>query len=1154
MEKDALAVWDQQGNYQNQVQDRQSPEPSQKETSDVSTGSGCRQSQEHRTAESRESMEQPLPLHPGLHPSLTISKQTIVLRAILLCAVRCSAKGQLSPPAKASLGTTASKSDCGSGRTKMLLHSQPRPTSHTSPQARTKPTDPPAAPHGDPMSDQSDIESRIRALKEELRKRKSMAYQLKKEQRKRHKERLKAQEASLLKRLESYDDFIQKTKAELNKEPDSNLSAEPQIKAPTSAPEKTQPLPPHRSTSLPEEFSEEDTPTVTPTPGNRSPEQPASDVKALSSPEGPSRPAYQEDHHLSGEPKLQNSELEDGSIVSNHRSDILEDLAVDVSSKSGDGHSECLLKLEKVERPMSQQDLPVSNHVEDHIYPASGRLQDEGNMRDSSLPVEPKLSMREDVSSSSSDHASLSSKIEAPIKDAEAPERPSSAVSDGYHDDFESSVESSPRGTRHGSKPASTVSPPSAGVSRQDPYSRSPINHSKDGEVEEDIGVNEHTEAYSDSHHSGKLLDLRAETGDSKGETRDEFNHSPALSPSQARSSPVVDEMPIFCLGDRVLVSNVQPGTLRFKGPTKFANGFWAGVELDKSEGSNNGTYDGVVYFVCDERHGIFAPSDKIGHLPDKFDIFADNTEDEDSLFDDLSDRSKHAYDEKRTTQPTSKVDGRHRDDSSRPGYQEPLDEADHPSEHTNLEALNGESHLNSHNHLEPSHTMPNGKSRDVFLEFDNVPTSLLISDMDKMGSVTQSQKQKTPHAGHKDLDSQDSSITPNKHIDIFEVKSHEEKPKDRDSLGAFADTLLNNFVKDTVLQLTQVKLAKERKIAEANQLNDELFTDHFGEEERVSAVEQKDGLPFFLETEKEELSSPELCNRPESPVLGVSGQEELAKRLAELELSRELLDDLGDQDWFEEDFGLKSRREQQRRGEPQAKTPPRPELPLPLLPKLPEQPAMVVPHSATEVERLVHAATKEIWDTCSLGKEDMSTLAGLLIPKPSLEYLGKEANGQDQEALCIRSYRQGVYDLTWEILQEIFGEDPNVNQPLWLKPRRVNSSYSHRVKMPGNITKVQDLISAKVLKLYGLRKDQSQKTDWQKMLKFGRKKRDRVDHILVQELHEEEAQWINYDDDELFVKMQLADGIFDMLLKDTADVLTQIHDQRATRGTASLS
>ena len=163
--------------------------------------------------------------------------------------------------------------------------------------------------------------------------------------------------------------------------------------------------------------------------------------------------------------------------------------------------------------------------------------------------------------------------------------------------------------------------------------------------------------------------------------------------------------------------------------------------------------------------------------------------------------------------------------------------------------------------------------------------------------------------------------------------------------------------------------------------------------------------------------------------MLGASGQEELAKRLAELELSRELLDDIGDdQDWFEEDFGLKSRREQQRRqqrqreeeeedeeenrvggGRPeqQAKTPPRPELPLPLLPKLPEQPAMVVPHSATEVERLVHAATTEIWDTCSLGRADVLTLAGLAVPRPSLEYLGKEANGQDPEDLCIRSYRQ---------------------------------------------------------------------------------------------------------------------------------------------------
>lgn len=179
--------------------------------------------------------------------------------------------------------------------------------------------------------------------------------------------------------------------------------------------------------------------------------------------------------------------------------------------------------------------------------------------------------------------------------------------------------------------------------------------------------------------------------------------------------------------------------------------------------------------------------------------------------------------------------------------------------------------------------------------------------------------------------------------------------------------------------------------------------------------------------------------------MLGASGQEELAKRLAELELSRELLDELGDdQDWFDEDFGLSSRREQQRLkqkqreeeeearlgggvlgksgssagaamgglvsssgGEQQVKTPPRPELPLPLPPKLPEQPAMVVPHSAAEVEKMVHAATQEIWESCGLGKGGTVTLTRLPKPKPSQEYLGEEANSQDQEALSIRSYRK---------------------------------------------------------------------------------------------------------------------------------------------------
>lgn len=170
-----------------------------------------------------------------------------------------------------------------------------------------------------------------------------------------------------------------------------------------------------------------------------------------------------------------------------------------------------------------------------------------------------------------------------------------------------------------------------------------------------------------------------------------------------------------------------------------------------------------------------------------------------------------------------------------------------------------------------------------------------------------------------------------------------------------------------------------------------------------------------------------------ESPVLGTSGQEELAKRLAELELSRELFDVLGDeQDWFDEDFGLSSRKQQQKQkrqqqqdgisgslslGE-QVKTPPRPELPVQM--KQPEEPAMVVPHTVQEVEKLVIAATQEIWKSCKLG-HGRPSLTAVPKPQPSNSFLEGDTKASDLEAQCQRSYRLvGLELLTFRCLPNL--------------------------------------------------------------------------------------------------------------------------------------
>uniref|UniRef100_A0A3B4V3Q3 CAP-Gly domain containing linker protein family member 4 n=1 Tax=Seriola dumerili TaxID=41447 RepID=A0A3B4V3Q3_SERDU len=65
-------------------------------------------------------------------------------------------------------------------------------------------------------------------------------------------------------------------------------------------------------------------------------------------------------------------------------------------------------------------------------------------------------------------------------------------------------------------------------------------------------------------------------------------------------------------LGERVVIAGQKVGTLRFCGSTEFSGGLWAGVELDKPEGKNDGSVAGVQYFTCRIKHGIFAPLSKI--------------------------------------------------------------------------------------------------------------------------------------------------------------------------------------------------------------------------------------------------------------------------------------------------------------------------------------------------------------------------------------------------------------------------------------------------------------------------------------------------------------------------------------------------------------
>ncbi|XP_030063866.1 centrosome-associated protein 350 [Microcaecilia unicolor] len=1232
MEKQALAVWDRE-HVKAKLIKRELGEPKDKHKesgkeeeslavscSQMYSESSVPEEIHNRAAESgpSESMSQeqpPSPEHTEISEEITFSQES----------------NQPSSPRKLSLSKSSisvSKQDSNKGSPKtggqLRVPRRPHQLPHSCSEESLSVT------QSETMSDQSDIESRIWALKEELRKRKSIVDKLKKEQKKRQKERLKAQEASLIKHVQSYDEFIKKTQAELSG--DLETIAKPQIKTPSateksktkspqlhrhesrknqksssesersrgsleSIAEHTVSLSPENSLSLsvkksirPEITAEESSRSHSPV--HKSPVQSKTNINDTF--DSPPSPILK---NLQGSDKIievLTSMLEEVSGeengLSSHRSDILEEIKYGRSEDSEvenvynqdslksdpililDQGQKCppktILPQDSVVLDLDVQSLQKNETGSEHVGNDHNIFSEEtlhGHSRQTQLGEH----------SYSEDFNMFSVRNEALLE--------ATPQTDIYQDDFEPSSAMSTKIELQAGDHGKLQSMKEKSPCIRTPRSRS-TSFGSDDEISEHLS--EKYPSVSSSVHSERLLQLKSPTELLKDKERCDVQDG-AIPVAFITPSPTTlleaDSLQGFELGDRILVSNLHPGTLRFKGATQFAKGVWAGVELDKSEGNNNGTYDGVKYFDCEEKHGIFAPPHKISHIPDYF--AASSETDEDLFFDDtLLPQQGQEWEDQKQSIPGKDEDGLRENATVKYSHVEaavdlisvdaPLVESidrEFSSKDDNKDAyaVVGLLITDQQQQESPGHSVKDeiGLAPVVAGGLETSSAIMLEDNLDKL-STEKLKKQQTlvikadkvvpgvmtkPSTPLLDLltkekDQLEALLSLPSTLEKELHVAQKEKGKSvvqKEKVSLLTDSLLQTFVKDTVGQLQEIQKVRNEKIIlnnqalqkEENQQQESfprLPLQQLPVPEETATKLQSPCLISELEDEQEEASSPDLCPRPESPVLGASGQEELAKRLAELELSREFLSVLGDdQDWFNEDFGLSIHKVQQK---PLEDLKPKVETQKAL--KVHEEPCLAVPHTATEVEELVHTAAEELWKWKELGHDIQS----LCIPP---DYLENSIEGEDVESIGKRVYKEAVFDLTREIFGDIFAEDPCRNQPVWMKPCRVTSSYFRRVKDPSNLEEIKTFLATEVLKLFSLNKEPDHKTDWQKMMKFGRKKRDRVDHILVQELHEEEAQWVNYDEDELCVKMQLSDGIFETLIRDTIAVLHQIQQKQ---------
>lgn len=92
-----------------------------------------------------------------------------------------------------------------------------------------------------------------------------------------------------------------------------------------------------------------------------------------------------------------------------------------------------------------------------------------------------------------------------------------------------------------------------------------------------------------------------------------------ASTPKKASSSSSASSSSEVKVGDRVVITSAagaRHGTLRFVGKTDFAEGIWAGVELEEPTGKNDGSVAGKKYFECKDLFGLFAPIARVSKCP----------------------------------------------------------------------------------------------------------------------------------------------------------------------------------------------------------------------------------------------------------------------------------------------------------------------------------------------------------------------------------------------------------------------------------------------------------------------------------------------------------------------------------------------------------
>ncbi|KAF5279776.1 hypothetical protein FQR65_LT03307 [Abscondita terminalis] len=182
-----------------------------------------------------------------------------------------------------------------------------------------------------------------------------------------------------------------------------------------------------------------------------------------------------------------------------------------------------------------------------------------------------------------------------------------------------------------------------------------------------------------------------------------------------------------------------------------------------------------------------------------------------------------------------------------------------------------------------------------------------------------------------------------------------------------------------------------------------------------------------------------------------------------------------------------------------------------------------VLPSGDSEINIITTAAAQILHKAAAT-----NTIKDIVLKENSKKYLELKSNVEGQ---CY----EFIFDLSKEFALDHYKQFEPDTGPSWMHLQKKSKLAIGR---PFDQTGLQKFISKKVKQVLGHEVVVSKEN---LKHKWSGKKRDHVDELLVVECQAEEAEWTNYDRDELIVKDELTKEIMNMLLSETGQVLNNI-------------